>query len=425
MSSKRLSLIDNYATNTINKQMRQKNYYFDYQSTTPMDKRVIEAVYKSMKEDYGNPHSTSHPLGWKAFEKVENARFSIAKLINAQCEEIIFTSGATESNNLAIKGVGHFYQSKGKHIITMSVEHKCVLESCKFLQTEGYDVTYLDPEEDGLLDLNKLEDAIRDDDTILISIMGVNNETGVIQDLEKIGRIAHKHNILFHTDCAQAFGKIPLDVQKMNIDLMSISSHKIYGPKGIGALYVRQKPKVRLSPITHGGRQEKGIRSGTLATPLCVGFGLATEICKKEMQKDWAHIQQISDKFLDKVLSLEDVFLNGNRRHKIPGCNNISFLHIEGEALLLAIQNMCLSTGSACNSANLQPSYVISKMRHDDYYAHSAMRIGFGRMTTQKEADLFTNELIKAVKHLRSISPLWEMHKQGIDLSKVNWDNNT
>ena len=379
-----------------------KLYYFDYQSTTPMDDRVIEAVYASMKEDFGNPHSTSHPLGWKAFEKVEQARYKIAKLINAKAEDIVFTSGATESNNLAIKGVAHFYKNKGKHIITMSVEHKCVLESCHFLETEGYDITYIDPEEDGLLDLNKLNDAIRED-TILISVMGVNNETGVIQNLKEIGKIAHDKGILFHTDCAQAYGKIHLDVEEMNIDLMSISSHKIYGPKGIGGLYVRQQPKVRLSPIIHGGMQEKGLRSGTLATPLCVGFGVASDICKNEMQQDWQRVEKIANKFLDKVLKLEDVVLNGNKSHKIPYCNNISFLHIEGESLLLAVQNFCISTGSACNSANLQPSYVISKMRKDDYYAHSAMRIGFGRMTKEKDVVLFADKLKKAVKHLRSI----------------------
>ena len=398
-----------------------KNYYFDYQSTTPMDNRIIEAIYQSMKEDFGNPHSTSHPFGWRAFDQVEKTRFNIAKVINAHAEDIVFTSGATESNNLAIKGVAHFYQKKGKHIITMSVEHKCVLESCRFLQTEGYEITYLDPEEDGLLDLNKLEDAIRND-TILISIMGVNNETGVIQDLKEIGKIAHKHGVLFHTDCAQAFGKIPLDVEDMNIDLMSISSHKIYGPKGIGGLYVRQKPKTRLVPIIHGGGQEKGIRSGTLSTPLCVGFGLASAICKEEMEKDNKHITKLADKFLDKMLSIEDVYLNGNRKHKIPGCNNLSFLHIEGEGLLLAVQNMCMSTGSACNSANLQPSYVISKMRHDDYYAHSAMRIGFGRFTTEEEVDILIESLTNAVNHMRSISPLWEMHKQGIDFKQIKWD---
>ncbi|MBQ7537029.1 MAG: aminotransferase class V-fold PLP-dependent enzyme, partial [Rickettsiales bacterium] len=330
-------------------------------------------------------------------------------------------SGATESNNLAIKGVAHFYQNKGKHIITMSVEHKCVLESCKILETEGFEVTYLDPEIDGLLDLNKLKDAIRKD-TILISIMGVNNETGVIQNLEAIGKIAHEHSILFHTDCAQAFGKIQLDVERMHIDLMSISSHKIYGPKGIGGLYVRQKPKVRLVPIIHGGGQERGIRSGTLSTPLCVGFGLASQIIHSEMEQDRQHIQRLADSFLDKVLQMEDVFLNGNRQHKIPGCNNISFLHIEGESLMLAIQNMCISTGSACNSANLQPSYVISKMRRDEYYAHSAMRFGFGRFTKQKEVNTLTSNLIKAVNHLRSISPLWEMKKQGIDFNQVSWD---
>lgn len=399
----------------------EKLYYFDYQSTTPMDKRVIEAVYQSMQEDFGNPHSTTHPIGWKAIDKVETARMQVSKVINANTEDIIFTSGATESNNLAIKGVAHFYQNKGKHIITMSVEHKCVLESCRVLELEGFEITYLDPEIDGLLDLNKLKDAIRDD-TILISIMGVNNETGVIQNLEEIGKIAHSHGILFHTDCAQAFGKIPLDVERMNIDLMSISSHKIYGPKGIGALYVRQKPKVRLVPIINGGGQEKGLRSGTLSVPLCVGFGLASKIIKDEMEQDNQHIQKLADSFLDRILSIEDCYLNGNREHKIAGCNNISFLHIEGESLVLAIQNMCISTGSACNSANLEPSYVISKMRGDEYYAHSAMRFGFGRFTAQEEVDILTEKLTEAVAHLRKNSPLWEMKQQGIDISQIHWD---
>ena len=400
----------------------EKLYYFDYQSTTPMDKRVIEAVYQSMQEDFGNPHSTTHPIGWKAIDKVETARMQVAKVINANTEDIIFTSGATESNNLAIKGVAHFYQNKGKHIITMSVEHKCVLESCRVLELEGFEITYLDPEIDGLLDLNKLKNAIRPD-TILISIMGVNNETGVIQNLDEIGKIAHSHGILFHTDCAQAFGKILLDVERMNIDLMSISSHKIYGPKGIGALYVRQKPKVRLVPLINGGGQEKGLRSGTLSVPLCVGFGLASKIIKEEMEQDNKHIQKLADSFLDRILTIEDCYLNGNREHKIPGCNNISFLHIEGESLVLAIQNMCISTGSACNSANLEPSYVISKMRRDDYYAHSAMRFGFGRFTIQEEVDILTEKLTEAVAHLRKNSPLWEMKQQGIDISQIHWDN--
>ncbi len=400
---------------------KKEFYYFDYQSTTPMDNRVIEAVYRSMKEDFGNPHSANHPFGWKAIEKVETARMQVAKVINATTDSIIFTSGATESNNLAIKGIAHFYQKKGKHIITMSVEHKCVLASCKALELEGFRITYLDPERDGLLDLNKLKDAIRDD-TILISVMGVNNETGVIQNLTEIGKIAHSKGIFFHTDCAQAFGKIPLDVEKMNIDLMSISGHKIYGPKGIGALYIRQKPKVRLTPIINGGGQEKGIRSGTLATPLCVGFGLASKICMEEMDKDYKHIKKISDYFLDKILNIEDVYLNGNRQYKIPGCNNISVLHIEGEGLMLAVQNMCMSTGSACNSANLQPSYVVSTMIGDDYYAHSAMRIGFGRFTTEKEVKKLIEQLIEAIERLRNNSPLWEMKKNGIDINKIHWD---
>ena len=253
--------------------------------------------------------------------------------------------------------------------------------------------------------------------------MGVNNETGVIQNLDEIGKIAHSHGILFHTDCAQAFGKILLDVERMNIDLMSISSHKIYGPKGIGALYVRQKPKVRLVPLINGGGQEKGLRSGTLSVPLCVGFGLASKIIKEEMEQDNKHIQKLADSFLDRILTIEDCYLNGNREHKIPGCNNISFLHIEGESLVLAIQNMCISTGSACNSANLEPSYVISKMRRDDYYAHSAMRFGFGRFTIQEEVDILTEKLTEAVAHLRKNSPLWEMKQQGIDISQIHWDN--
>lgn len=406
----------------IDKDKTKRLYYFDYQSTTPMDPRVIDAVYQSMKEDYGNPHSTSHPLGWQSIEKVEHSRISIAKMINAKEDDIVFTSGATESNNLAIKGVANFYKNKGKHIITMTTEHKCVLESCKSLERQGFEITYLNPQEDGLLDLQLLEDSIQDD-TILISIMAVNNETGVIQDIEKIGKIAKDKEILFHTDCAQAFGKIPLDVEKMNIDLMSISSHKIYGPKGIGALYIRQKPKVRLTPIINGGGQEKGIRSGTLSTPLCVGFGLATEICQKEMPQDNIKIQKLSNIFLDKILTLEDVFLNGNREYKIAGCNNISFLHIEGESLMLAIQNMCISTGSACNSANLQPSYVISAMRKNDYYAHSAMRFGFGRFTTESEVNDLLNALIDAVNNLRAISPLWELKQQGIDINSINWNN--
>ena len=398
--------------------------YMDYQATTKVDPRVLEEMYFVEKNYYGNANSL-HKMGREAMKLVEKARKQVADVINAKPNEIIFTSGATESNNLALKGVVEKYskQTGKKHIITSMTEHACILESCKSCEkNDDIEITYLVPRQDGLIDLKEIEDSIRPD-TLMISIMGVNNEIGVIQDLEKIGKIAKKHNVLFHTDCAQAFGKIPLDVDKMGIDLMSISSHKIYGPKGIGALYVRQKPKVRLSPIIHGGGQEKGLRSGTLATPLCVGFGLAGEIIQNEMAKDNTHIQKLSDKFLDSILQLDDVYLNGNRKHKIPGCNNVSFLHIEGESLLLAIPDMCVSTGSACNSANLQPSYVISKMRKNDYYAHSAIRFGFGRFTTEKEVDILIDELISAVNHLRKISPLWEMKQNGIDISKINWDN--
>ena len=435
---------------------KQKLYYFDYQATTPIDKRVIKEMNNSMKQSFGNPHSSSHPMGWESFAIVENARNKIAKVINANHDEIIFTSGATEANNIAIKGVIKFYQSTGKnHIITMTTEHKCVLETCKYLAIhENCEITYLNPESDGRLDMDKLQNAITDK-TLLISIMGVNNETGVIQDFEKIGKIALKNNILFHTDCAQAYGKIPIDVRKMNIDLLSISGHKIYGPKGIGALFMRKinkkieqkidgcativdspilsvrrevnddiifaNSRVRVSTFMHGGGQERGVKSGTLPTFLIAGFAKAAEIIDLEYKENNLHVTKLQNIFLNEILQIEDCYLNGNIKYKIPECNNISILHIEGESLMMAIANICVSTGSACDSGALEPSYVIVAMRNDSYYAHSSIRFGFGKMTTEKEVLYLIKSLKKAINHTRKMSPLWEMKQNGIDINSISW----
>jgi cysteine desulfurase len=398
-----------------------KIYYFDDQATTPVDPVAIDYMMSVLKENYGNPHSSSHQMGWQAADVIEENRAKVAKVISAESSEIIFTSGATESNNLAIKGVANFYSQKGKHIITMNTEHKCVLNSCKFLESSGFEVTYLSPNVDGLLDLELLQKSIRPD-TILISIMAVNNETGVIQDLKSIGEIARKHNVFFHTDAAQAFGKIPLDVNQMNIDLMSISSHKIYGPKGVGALYVRKQPRVRLSPIIHGGGQERGLRSGTLPTFLIAGFGKASEIALNEMQKNSDYVSKLSNMFLDEMLKVEDCLLNGNRDRKIPGCVNLSILHIEGESLMMAMPEICVTTGSACESSTLDPSYVINTMRCDTYYAHTAIRFGFSKFTTEEEVVYLINKLKSVVERLRKSSPLWEMKKAGIDFNSIEWD---
>lgn len=395
--------------------------YLDYQSTTPMDPRVIDAMVDCMKNDFGNPHSRTHSLGWKAEELVEIARQNVADLINADPKEIFFTSGATESNNIAIKGVAHFYGPTGKnHIITIATEHKCVINSARDLEQEGFDVTFLPVKQNGLVDLAELEKAITDK-TCIVSIMAVNNEIGVIQPLKEIGAICRKKGAFFHTDAAQAFGKIPLDVNEMNIDLMSISGHKIYGPKGIGAIFVRRKPRVRIKPLFSGGGQERGIRSGTLATPLAVGLGEAAKIAKAEMAKDHAHIKKLSERLAKEIESLTHVYLNGDREQRYIGNLNYSFAGIEGESMIMAIKDLAVSSGSACTSSSLEPSYVLHALGVDDELAHTSIRFGIGRFTTEEEVDYAINLIKTKVDKLRALSPLWEMMQEGIDLKSIEW----
>ncbi len=395
--------------------------YLDYQATTPIDPRVLEVMIKSMKEDFGNPHSRSHSFGWKAEELVEIARKQVADLINADAKEIFFTSGATESNNIAIKGVAHFYGSTGKnHLITLATEHKCVINSMRDLEQEGFKVTFLPVQKNGLVDLELLEKTITDQ-TCLVSVMGVNNEIGVIQPLKEIGALCRKKGAFFHSDCAQAFGKIPLNVEEMNIDLMSISGHKIYGPKGIGAIYIRRKPRVRIKPIISGGGQERGIRSGTIPTHLAVGLGKAAEIAKSEMQKDYAHIKKLSDKLYHALTKLTHVYLNGDREKRYLGNLNFSFAGIEGESMIMAIKDLAVSSGSACTSASLEPSYVLHALGVDDDLAHTSIRFGIGRFTTEEEIDYAINLITSKVEKLRNLSPLWEMIQEGIDLKSINW----
>ena len=395
--------------------------YLDYQSTTPMDPRVVEVMIDCMKNDYGNPHSRTHSLGWKAEEMVEIARKNVADLIGADSKEIFFTSGATESNNIAIKGVAHFYGATGKnHIITIATEHKCVINSVRDLEQEGFSVTFLQVQQNGLVDLKQLEAAITDK-TCLVSIMTVNNEIGVIQPLAEIGALCRKKGAFFHTDAAQAFGKIPLDVNSMNIDLMSISGHKIYGPKGIGAIYLRRKPRVRIKPIFSGGGQERGIRAGTLPTPLVVGLGKASEIAKNEMQKDHDHIKKLSDKLFDGVTKLTHVYLNGDLQQRYIGNLNFSFAGIEGESMIMAIKELAVSSGSACTSSSLEPSYVLHALGVSDELAHTSIRFGIGRFTTEEEVDYAINLIASKVDKLRHLSPLWEMMQDGIDLKSIEW----
>ncbi len=394
--------------------------YLDYQSTTPMDPRVIDAVVKCMREDYGNPHSRTHALGWKAEEMVEIARKQVADLIAADPKEIFFTSGATESNNLAIKGVAHFYGEKKNHVITISTEHKCVINSVRELEQEGFKVTFLPVQQNGLVDLKVLEAAITEQ-TCLVSIMTVNNEIGVIQPIKEIGALCHKKGALFHTDAAQAFGKIPLNVDEMNIDLMSISGHKIYGPKGVGAIYIRRKPRVRIKSLISGGGQERGIRSGTLATPLVVGLGVAAEIAKNEMEKDTTHIKKLSDKLYQGVMETTEVYLNGDKEHRFAGNLNFSFAGIEGESMIMAIKDLAVSSGSACTSSSLEPSYVLHSLGVEDELAHTSIRFGIGRFTTEEEIDYAVNLLKTKIQKLRDLSPLWEMMQEGIDIKSINW----
>lgn len=396
--------------------------YMDYQSTTPMDLRVVNAMLPYFTDKFGNPHSRSHVFGWEAEEAIEVARRNIADLINAEPSEIVFTSGATESNNLAIKGVVDFYRNETKnHIIISAIEHKCVINACRHLEQHGIIVTYLPVDNRGLIDLDKLKASITDR-TIMVSVMGVHNEVGVIQPIESIGKICRDRGVFFHSDIAQAFGKIPIDVKQSNIDLASISAHKIYGPKGIGALYVRKKPRIRLIPIISGGGQERGMRSGTVATPLVVGFGEAARIAALEMYSEYKRLQKMFDQFVDNILNnIPYTYLNGDRKCRFPGNINISFACVEGESLILALKDLAMSSGSACTSASLEPSYVLKAMGIDEDLAHTSLRFGIGRFTTQEEMDYALALITEHVTKLREISPLWEMTQKGIDIKQINW----
>jgi cysteine desulfurase len=395
--------------------------YLDYQATTPMDPRVLEAMMPYFTYKFGNPHSRSHSYGWEAEEGVEKARAQLAKLIGADEKEVIFTSGATESNNLAIRGVAEFYKDRKNHIVTTVTEHKCVLDTCRHLEQSGFEVTYLPVQKNGLIDLDALRAAITDK-TVVVSIMAVNNEIGVIQPLAEIGRICREKKVFFHTDAAQAAGKIPLDVEAMNIDLLSISGHKIYGPKGIGALYVRRKPRVRLVPLIVGGGQERGFRSGTLPTPLCVGLGEAAEICMKEMDGEAKRLKKLQERMLKGLNDkLPEIVVNGDLEHRIPGNLNISFAYVEGESLMMGIKGLSVSSGSACTSASLEPSYVLRALGVEEEMAHTSLRIGLGRFTTEQEVDTAVDELVRHVTKLRAMSPLWEMAQEGIDLKSIEW----
>ena len=394
--------------------------YLDYAATTPVDKRVAEKMIPYLTETFGNPASNSHAFGWEAEEAVEKARADIAALINADPKEIIFTSGATESDNLAIKGAANFYKTKGKHLITVKTEHKAVVDTMRELERQGFEVTYLGVQENGLIDLEELKAAIRDD-TILISVMWVNNEIGVVQDIPAIGEICRERKIIFHVDAAQACGKVSVDVEAAKIDLLSMSGHKVYGPKGIGALYVRRKPRVRLEAQMHGGGHERGFRSGTLPTHQIVGMGEAFRIAKEELEQDMAHYRKLRDIFLKGIEGIEEVYINGDLEHRAPNNLNVSFNFVEGESLIMAVKELAVSSGSACTSASLEPSYVLRALGRNDELAHSSLRITFGRMTTEEEVQ-FAAELIKSkIGKLRELSPLWEMFKDGIDLNSIEW----
>jgi cysteine desulfurase len=395
--------------------------YLDYQATTPMDPRVLDAMMPYFTTKFGNPASRSHSYGWEAEEAVETARAQVAKIIGADEKEIVFTSGATESNNLAIKGVAQFYKDRRNHIVTLVTEHKCVLDTCRHLEQEGFEVTYLPVEKSGLVDLDKLRAAVTDK-TVLVSVMAVNNEIGVIQPLKEIGAICREKGAFFHTDCAQAVGKIKLDVEEMNIDLMSISGHKIYGPKGIGALYVRRRPRVRLVAMINGGGQERGFRSGTLPTPLCVGLGEACAIAMKEMDGEAERLRGLRDRFLGKLRErLPEIYVNGDLEQRIPGNLNISFAFVEGESLIMGIKSLSVSSGSACTSASLEPSYVLRALGVEEEMAHTSLRIGFGRFTTEREIDRAVDDIARHVTKLREMSPLWEMHLEGVDIKSIEW----
>lgn len=411
--------------------------YLDLQATTPLDPRALDAMLPYLTEQFGNPHSRTHRYGWEAERATEEARAQVAALIHADPKEIIFTSGATEANNIALKGVAHFYspiveaanagdpttqQTKPKrHLITTQTEHKCVLDSCRQLEEEGYRVTYLPVQPNGVIDLEVLEAAITPE-TLLVSIMSVNNEIGVVQPLAAIGSLCRRHGVFFHTDAAQAVGKLPLDVNAMAIDLLSLSGHKIYGPKGVGALYVRRRPRVRLHPLQSGGGQERGIRSGTVPTPLVVGLGEACRVAAAEMERDGEHVRHLSERLIRGITgAVPHVIRNGDPAAGYPGCVNLSFAFVEGESLLMALKNVALSSGSACTSASLEPSYVLRALGTDDELAHSSIRFGLGRFTTEEEVDYCVRETVRHVAKLRELSPLWEMVQEGIDIKSIQW----
>ena len=394
--------------------------YMDYGATTPVDPRVVDAMVPWLREHFGNPASRSHAWGWEAEEAVETARGHVAALIGADPREIVWTSGATESNNLAIKGAAHFYQSKGKHLITVKTEHKAVLDTMRELERQGFEVTYLDVQEDGLVDLDALKAAMRPD-TVLVSVMFVNNEIGVIQDIPAIGAMCRERGIIFHVDAAQATGKVEMDLQTLPVDLMSLASHKTYGPKGIGALYVRRKPRVRLEAQMHGGGHERGMRSGTLPTHQCVGMGEAFRIAKEEMAQDLAKARALQKRLIDGLKDMEQVFFNGDLEQRVPHNLNVSFNYVEGESLIMGIKGLAVSSGSACTSASLEPSYVLRALGRSDELAHSSLRITVGRFTTEEEIDYAIATIRQNVDKLRELSPLWEMYKDGVDLSTIQW----
>jgi len=398
-----------------------KPLYLDAQSTTSLDPRVLDIMMPFWVSYYGNPHSRTHQYGWETEKATETARAQVASLIGADPREIIFTSGATESNNIAVKGVARFYKSRKKHVITSQIEHKCVLDSCRALEMEGFKVTYLPVNTQGQISLEELE-ANLSEETALVSIMTVNNEIGVLQPVNEIGRLCRAKKVFFHTDAAQAVGKLPMNVDDMKIDLMSISGHKIYGPKGVGALYVRRRPRVRVEPIQSGGGQERGMRSGTVPTPLAVGLGAACEISQRDMASDAAHVERLSKRLKDRIFSeLDHVIFNGHQEETYQGCLNLSFAYVEGESLLMALKDIALSSGSACTSASLEPSYVLRAIGADEDLAHSSIRFGIGRFTTEAEIDFTAERVIRHVKRLRELSPLWEMIQEGIDIKTIQW----
>jgi cysteine desulfurase len=394
--------------------------YMDYSATTPIDRRVADKMIPYLREQFGNPASRSHAYGWSAEAAVEEARAQVASLVGADPREIIWTSGATESNNLALKGAAHFYKSKGKHIITVKTEHKAVLDTVRELERQGFEATYLEPQDNGLISVEQLEAAIRPD-TILVSVMFVNNEIGVIQPIKEIGELCRKKGVIFHSDAAQATGKVHINLEELKVDLMTFTAHKTYGPKGIGALYVRRKPRVRLEAQMHGGGHERGLRSGTLPTHQIVGMGEAFRIAREEMDAETARVKALRDRLAKGLTEIEEVYINGDMEHRVPHNLNVSFNFVEGESLIMAIKDIAVSSGSACTSASLEPSYVLRALGRSDELAHSSIRFTIGRFTTEEDIDFAINLLKSKVGKLRELSPLWEMHKDGIDLNSIQW----